>query len=103
MWAMVSVLQMMSYITLLNIYFPANLLSFLECIESVHDFNKWFPNPFMYLLPPSKLDMSSYNKQFEDRGMSNRNMIYLCGSDLIVMGFTALVILILTPLSKTIK
>lgn len=103
MWAMVSVLQMMSYITLMNLHFPGNLLSFLEYIESVHDFNKWFPNPFTYLLPPSKLNMDPYNEQFENRGMENRNMIYLCGSDLIVMGFTALGILVLTPLSESIR
>lgn len=103
MWAMVSVLQMMSYITLIDINFPENLLSFLECIESVHDFNKWFPNPFTYAFSESKLDMSAYNEQFEKRGMTNRHMVYLCGSDIIVLCLTAISILLLTPLSESIR
>ena len=93
MWAMVSVLQMMSYMTLIDLYFPENLLAFLKCIESVHDFNKWFPNPFTYLFPPNKLNISPYNEQFEKRGFSNRNTVYLCGSDLIIMGATGMFII----------
>jgi len=101
MWAAVSVLQMMSYITLMNLNFPMNLLAFLDCVESVHDFNKWFPNPFVYLFPPSKMNMNAYNEQFNKRGFTNRNMLYLCGSDLATMAFTGLVILLLVPLSKS--
>jgi len=100
MWATVSVLQMMSYITLINLNFPKNLLTFMDCLESVHDFNKWFPNPFVYLLPQSKMNMSPYNDQFNDRGFTNRNMLYLCGSDLLTMAVTSLLILILIPLSS---
>lgn len=103
MWAMVSVLQMMSYMTLLDLNFPGNLIAFLKCIESVHDFNKWFPNPFTYLFPPSTLNMAAYTEEFENRGITNRNMVYLCGSDLVVMGATGLLILLLTPLSGAIR
>jgi len=102
MWATVSVLQMMSYITLMNLDFPINLLSFLDCIESVHDFNKWFPNPFIYLFPQNKMNMDPFNDQFNNRGFTNRNMLFLCGSDLITLAATGLVILILIPLSSKI-
>jgi len=102
MWATVSVLQMMSYLTLMNLQFPQNLLAFLECIESVHDFNKWFPNPFTYLFPDSKLNMSPYNEQFESRGFKNRNMLYLCGSDLSMMLITILAIGVLIPLANIV-
>ena len=101
MWSMVSVLQMTSYLTLIDLYFPESLVSFIGCIESVHDFNKWLPNPFLFIFPKSKLNMTSYNQQFKNRGIDNRNMIYLCGSDLIMMGLTGLLILILTPLVKS--
>jgi len=102
MWATVSVLQMMSYITMLKLYFPMNLLKFLDCIESVHDFNKWFPNPFAYVLTSNKLNMEAYNEQFENRGFKNRNMLLLCGSDLVTLCLIGVAILILIPISQKI-
>jgi len=99
----VSTLQLMSYMTLIDLNFPQNLLTFLEYVETVHNFNKWFPNPFVYLFPGSKLDMSAYNERFEGRGFANRNMLYLCGSDLSLMAFTMLFILILIPISTHIS
>jgi len=101
MWATVSVLQMTSYVTLMNLNFPQNLLAFLDCVESVHDFNRWFPNPFVYMFPPSRMNMSAYNDQFNSRGFTNRNMLYLCGSDIATMAITGLLILILIPLSNS--
>ena len=103
MWATVSVLQMESYITLLDLNFPELLIVFLGYIESVHNFNKWFPNPFEYIFPLDKLNMTAYNPQFASRGFPNRNVILLCGSDLIVMGLSGLSILILIPLAKSWK
>jgi len=102
MWIAISVLQMMSYLALININFPENLLTFLSYVETVHNFNKWFPNPFTYFINETKMDMTPYTEQFERRGFTNRNMIYLCGSDLALMGTTTLVILILIPFARII-
>jgi len=103
MWIAISVLQMISYMALINLNFPENLLTFLSYIESVHNFNKWFPNPFAYLFNESKMKMQPYSEQFENRGFTNRNMVFLCGSDLALMGCTVLFLLILIPLSNKIK
>jgi len=103
MWIAISVLQMMSYLTLMNLNFPPNLLTFLEYVEMVHNFNKWFPNPFVHLFPEKMLDMTSYNEQFESRGFNNRNMLYLCGSDLALLCLTGIGILILIPISRHIS
>jgi len=100
---MISVLQMMSYLSLMNIYFPANFMAFLGCIESVHNFNAWFPNPFKFIFPEQNLNMTSYNSQFEERGFANRNMLYLCGSDLVLMATTGIVIILLIPIAKKIS
>ena len=100
MWAAISVLQVMSYITLMDLAIPSNFLSFLECLESVHNFNKWFPNLFAYIFPPSKLDMTSYSEQFESRGFDNRQMLYLCGSDLLILTMMGAFIAILAPLAN---
>jgi len=103
MWIAVSVLQMMSYMTLMNLNFPQNLLTFLEYVETVHNFNKWFPNPFVYLFPEKFMDMTSYNEQFQSRGFTNRNLLYLCGSDLALLCLTVVCILILIPISRHIS
>ena len=99
MWAAMSAIQIMSYLTLLNLHFPQNLLAFLEYIESVHNFSKWFPNPFAFILKESQLDMSPLNEQFESRGFPNRNMLLICGSDLIMLALMLLAILVLSPLA----
>ncbi len=103
MWAAMSVLQMMSYLTLLSLNFPDNLLTFLGYVESVHNFNKWLPNMFTYLFPSRYLDLSPYNEQFNDRGFENRITLYLCGSDLVVMAAMGLAIIVLVPLSNVLR
>jgi len=102
MWIAISVLQMISYLALININFPENLLTFLSYVETVHNFNKWFPNPFTYIIGEAKMDMTPYTEQFERRGFTNRNMVFLCGSDLALMAITILVILVLIPISGTV-
>ena len=44
--------------------------------------------------------MKSYVQQFEDRGFPNRQMLYLCGSDLAVMGGMGLAILVTAWLAQ---
>ena len=100
MWSEISVMQMTSYITLVDLYFPANFLNFMGYIESAHDFNRWAPNPFALIFPRTKLNMSVYNEHFYDRGFTNRQILYLCGSDLLVLGAVGIVILLLIPLAK---
>ncbi len=100
MWAVMSMLQMMSYLTLLDLEYPANLLIFLDCLESVHNFNKWMPNIFAYILDTRDLELRPYTFQFEDRGFGNRNLLFLCGPDLMSLCLTLLLIGILIPLSQ---
>ena len=100
MWVAVSVLQLISYLTLIKLCFPSNLLLFLEYLQYAHDFNRWLPNPFEFLFPQEKLNMTSYVDQFEERGFPNRQMLYLCGSDLVMMAAMGIAILLLTWLSK---
>ena len=98
-----SALQMMSYLTLISLSFPTNLLAFLGYLESVHNFNKWLPNPFEYVFREKYLDLSPYNEQFADRGFQSRNMLYLCGSDLVMLAVMGLAILVLVPLSNVLR
>ncbi len=100
MWMAMSVIQMISYVTLIDLNYPANLLYFLEKLESVHNFNKWLPNPFEYVLAPSRLNMTVYNEQFGSRGFTNCQMILLCGADLIVILGMLLAVIVLKPLSS---
>ena len=94
---------MMSYLTLISLNYPENLLSFLGYLESVHNFNKWLPNPFAYLFKDQYLDLTPYNPQFEERGFSNRNLLYLCGPDIVVMALMGLAILALVPLANVLR
>ena len=80
-----SMLQMLSYLTLINLNYPANVLSFFDCIEGVHNSNMWIPNLFALLLKKEQLDLTPYNQQFEDRGFRNRNFLLLCNADLLMM------------------
>ena len=100
MWSAISVLQALSYVSLVDLYFPPNFLSFLESVGTSHDFNKWFPNPFASLFPPNKLNMSTFNPLFVSRGFKNRQMLHLCGSDFSTMLIVGVLIVILIPLSK---
>jgi hypothetical protein len=96
MWSMMSMLQMLSYVTLIKLHYPPNLLIFFDCLEYVHNFNKWLPNIFDYILRPSELNLEAYNQQYEDRGFPHRNFLLLCGPDILVLLgillFTGLVI-----------
>ncbi len=95
-----SMLQMMSYLTLMTMEYPPNLLVFFDCLESVHNFNKWMPNIFTFILRVEDLDRQPFNPQFEERGFTNRNLLLLCGPDLMSLCLTLLAIGILIPLSK---
>ncbi len=85
MWATMSMLQMLSYLTLVNINYPGNMLSFFDCIEGVHNSNMWIPNVFSYIFNKDDLGLEPYNKQYEDRGLGHRNFLLLCNADLVVM------------------
>ena len=100
MWAMMSMLQMMSYLTLINLSFPPNLLIFFDCLESVHNFNGWMPNIFAYVLNIKDLDLQPFNVQFEDRGFINRNLLFLCGPDFMSLLISLVTIGVLLPLAK---
>jgi hypothetical protein len=101
MWAMMSMLQMLSYATLLKLHFPPNLLIFFDCLESVHNFNKAMPNLFGLTLKLSELDLNPFNAQYEDRGFYNRNLLLLCGPDLMTLSGFLLLIAVLVPLSQS--
>ena len=100
MWAVVSNLQLMSYITLMNLYFPDNLIIFLGWIESVHNFNKWMPNILGYMVKSGQVDISPLNDQFASRGFNSRIMVLLCGGDLQMLALSAVAIIILSLLSQ---
>ena len=85
MWAIINVIQLLSYITLMQLKFPENVLIFFEQIESVHNYNKWFPNGFEYILKRSTVYDTPYNDQFAKRGFNSSVMLFLAGSDIIVM------------------
>ena len=82
MWGIVNVLQLLSYLTLMKLIFPRNLLNFLGYIQIVHNFNSFLPNLFEYILDKDDLNMSSFSETFESRDIPNRNMLLLCGSDI---------------------
>ncbi len=98
-----SVLQMMSYLTLITLNYPENVLTFLSYVGSVNNFNTWLPNPFEYIFPAKNLDLSPYNSHFEDRGFTSRNMLYLCGSDLVMLVVMGLAIVVLVPLANVLR
>jgi hypothetical protein len=100
MWAMMSTLQMLSYLTLVRLRYPANLLIFFDNLEAVHTYNSWMPNIFDYILNKKELNLESYNPAFEQRGLSNRNMLLLCGPDLMVLLMFGLLLLLLIPLAR---
>lgn len=97
---MMSMLQMLSYATLINLHYPSNLLIFFDCLESVHNFNKWMPNVFSYIFRLSELDLQPFNEQYEARGFPNRNLLLLCGPDLMVFVGLLLLLAFVIPLAK---
>ncbi len=103
MWATMSMLQMLSYLTLIDLNYPGNLLAFFDRIEGVHNSNMWIPNVFIYLLQKEQLELLPYNKQFEDRGFGHRNFLLLCNADLIVMLLMLVVIGLLILLAGVWK
>ena len=96
-------LQMLSYLTLVNLRYPANVLSFLDCIEAVHNSNAWIPNLFAYILNKEDLVLQPYNPQFEDRGFSSRYFLMLCSADLIMMLVMLVAIGLLSLLASLCK
>ncbi len=101
MWVTMSVMQITSYITLLKLHLPSNLLVFLDYIESVYNFNKFLPNPFSYVFLESRLNMAAFSQQFDDRGFCNCNALLLSGSDLAMLVIMSLALIVLVPLSGT--
>ena len=100
MWAMINVIQMMSYITLMKLDFPDHVLIFFSQIESVHNYNKWLPNAFEYIFSKSSFEDAPYNDNFARRGFTSSIMLYLAGSDLIVLSVMVIAVGILTVLAR---
>jgi len=100
MWSAMSVIQMTSYLTLINLNYPQNLISFLEYLEAVHNFNSFVPNPLAWIINQEKVTMTSYRPYFEDRGFANRQMLLLCGSDLVMLIFSGIAIIFLSVVSN---
>lgn len=88
MWVVISALQFISYLPLVNIHFPPNLLIFMEYIQSVHDYNSWVPNAFDYYLDKSKMNMLAYGPQYVIRNINNSNFLLLCGGDIEILVLT---------------
>ena len=88
MWSIVSSLQFISYLSLIKLNYPGNLMLFLDYLNQVHNYNSLLPNVFDQFLNKGNLSMDAYNSQFEARGISNRNMLLLVGADIQVMAFT---------------
>ena len=80
MWGIVNILQLISYLTLINIIFPENLSEFLSYLEIVHNFNSFIPNLFKYVVQDE--DNSSFSATFKSRNIPTRNILLLCGSDI---------------------
>ena len=103
MWGIVNILQLLSYLTLMKLAFPKNLLNFLEYIQIVHNFNSFLPNIFVYILDKDELDMSSFSQTFESRDIPNRNILLLCGSDIEMIIILLLLCIPTKLLSRHIK
>lgn len=95
MWSIVSSLQFISFLSLIKLNYPGNLMLFLGYLDEVNNYNSLIPNIFDFLLNKGNLTMVPYNSQFEARGIGNRNMLLLVGSDLQIMGVTLLFLFIL--------
>ena len=103
MWALINMIQMASYLPLLKIQFPQNLIIFFEYLESVHNFNKWMPNGFMYIMDQNKLNTEPYSESFQDRGFENRVLVLLCGADLQTLIINVVIIGVLSVGASKIK
>lgn len=78
---MVSSLQFISYLSLIRISFPANLMIFIDYLNTVHNYNSMIPNVFSYFLVGKDISSTAYNAQFAERGILNCNMLILVGGD----------------------
>ena len=103
MWGIVNILQLLSYLTLMKLAFPKNLLNFLEYIQIVHNFNSFLPNMFEYILDKDDLNMSSFSETFESREIPNRNILLLCGCDIEMIIILLLLCISTKLLAKHIK
>ena len=103
MWAIINVIQMLSYITLMQLEFPENVLIFFGQIESVHNYNKWLPNVFSLILETNKFNDEAYNDSFERRGFNSCIMLILAGSDFIVLAVMVISVAVLAILKRAAR
>ena len=103
MWTIVSSLQFISYVSLIKINFPGNLLIFLDYLNEVHNYNSLLPNIFSYFMDKTNLTLVPYNSQYEARGIANRNILLLVGADLQILIFSLLGLFCLSIFNITQK
>jgi hypothetical protein len=82
MWAMMNILQLISYLNLLAVLIPENLGQFLEYMAFAHGFNNMFPNLFAKFLKEGDINSEPLNQTFFLRGFHSRIMVLLCGGDI---------------------
>lgn len=95
MWTIVSSLQFLSFLSLIKLNFPGNVMTFLDYLNQVHNYNSLLPNAFNYLLNKNNITMEPFNSQFEARGIGNQNMLLLVGSDYQVLGLSLVALFLL--------
>lgn len=103
MWTIVSSLQFMSYVSLIKLNFPSNLMLFLDYLSQVHNYNSLLPSIFDYTMNKQNLTLVPYNSQFGARGIGNRNFLLLAGADLQVIIFSLIGLFLLNMLAPTNK
>lgn len=101
MWGLVCTMQLMSYLTLMQVDVPPNLNKFIGYMENVHSFGSMIPNAFKYLIKEKQLIQS--NKYFKERGYITNIALYLCGSDLEMLIAQILIVPIISKLSNKLK
>ena len=82
MWGIVNILQVTSYLTLIDLSYPENLVQFLSYLEIVHNYSSFIPNLFEYIIQKEDIQNNPFSPTFESRNISNRNILLLCGSDI---------------------
>ena len=103
MWALVSSLQVMSYLSLVKLNYPANFLLFLDYLSSVHNYNSLLPNYFEKIPDKEDQKIPVFNEQFEERGINNQVMLLLCGGDLEMLIVSIVVLFIFDSLLAKTK
>lgn len=101
MWALVCMIQLASYLTMLNLELPSNLKSVLNYMEMVHSFGAAIPNPLVSFARDKMLNIT--NNRFYERGFTTNYSLYLCGSDIEMIVLQVLLAYAVSKLALKIK